>query len=121
MPTAPKDAREIYPKFQGSDLLIPPGSGGEAVWIPPSLNWRVLWKLGNPLLSRALERQIFFGKENGVALSTQQTIFLVPSQGLGGEGEGEKKARKKGKLNPHVLSLLKGPDSKPETKPRLQF
>lgn len=34
---------------------------------------------------------------------------------------GEKKARKKGKLNPHVLSLLKGPDSKPETKPRLQF
>lgn len=35
-------------------------------------------------------------------------------------GGGEKKARKKGKLNPHVLSLLKGPDSKPETKPRLQ-
>lgn len=36
-------------------------------------------------------------------------------------GGGEKRARKRGKLNPHVLSLLKGPDSKPETKLRLQF
>lgn len=29
---------------------------------------------------------------------------------------GGEKARKKGKLNPHMLSLLKGPESKPETK-----
>lgn len=38
-----------------------------------------------------------------------------------GWGGGEKRARKRGKLNPHVLSLLKGPDSKPEMKLRLQF
>lgn len=38
-----------------------------------------------------------------------------------GAGGGEKRARKRGKLNPHVLSLLKGPDSKPEMKLRLQF
>lgn len=33
---------------------------------------------------------------------------------------GEKKARKKGKLNPHVLNLLKGPDSKLEMQLGLQ-
>lgn len=66
-----------------------------------------------PMLSRTLERQIFFGKRNRVALSTQQTIFLVPSRG--GRGNKEKKVRKKGKLNPHVLSLLKGTDSKTAT------
>lgn len=43
------------------------------------------WKLGSLLLSGALERQIFFGKGNGVALSTRQTIFLVPSWGGGRE------------------------------------
>lgn len=48
------------------------------------------WKFGNPLLSGALERQIFFGKGNGVALSTQQTIFLVPSRGWGERKESEK-------------------------------
>ena len=38
------------------------------------------------------------------------SCFLTRREGA------EKKARKKGKLNPHVLSLLKGPNSKPETK-----
>lgn len=71
------------------------------------------------MLSGTQERQIFFGKRNSVALSTEQTIFLVPSQG-GGGGK-EKEARKKGKLNPHVLSSLKGPELKPEMKLQLQF
>lgn len=49
------------------------------------------------------------------------TIFLLLSQGgvWWGAG-GEKKARKKGKLNPHVLNLLKGPDSKLEMQLGLQ-
>lgn len=43
-------------------------------------------------------------------------FFLFPHKEVGEE----KKARKKGKLNPHVLSLLKGPESKPEKKLQLQ-
>lgn len=42
------------------------------------------------MLSGVLERQIFFGKGNGVALSTRQTIFLVSSQGWGERKESKK-------------------------------
>lgn len=69
------------------------GAGGGCL-DTPSLSWRVRWKLGSLLLSGALERQIFFGKGNGVALSTRQTIFLVSSQGgAAGWGEESKKER----------------------------
>lgn len=85
--------------------------GEKPVWIPHPP--RTEGCCGNLRVSCSLglwKRQIFFGRRNGVALSTRKTIFLVPF------GEGGDKARKKGKLNPHVLSLLEGPDSKPEMK-----
>lgn len=95
-PQPPKDVGGKYTEFQGSDPvrgrlgLIPPDRAGSLSGYP-SLNWRVQWKFGNPLLSGALERQIFFGKGNGVALSTRQTIFLVPSQGWGEKRKRERK------------------------------
>jgi hypothetical protein len=46
--------------------------------------------LGVLLFSGILERQIFSGKPNSVPLSTLQTIFLVPLQGVGGRKESKK-------------------------------
>lgn len=67
-------------------------------------------KFGTALFSGALEKTNFlWQKERCRAVDTRDYFSCF----LWGGGE---KARKKGKLNPHVLSLLKGPESKPETK-----
>ena len=80
----------------------------------PSLNWRVRWKLGSLQLSGALERQIFFGKGNGVALSTRQTIFLVSSQG-GAAGWGEE-SKKEREIKSTRVKLAPRAEFKTETK-----
>lgn len=72
------------------------------------------WKLGSLLLSGALERQIFFGKGNGVALSTRQTIFLVPSWG-GGRGEKESKKEREIKSTRVKLAQRAGFKTRDET------